>query len=190
MSNFWMQLPVLGKVFAVCALVATIFFFIRVVLMLMGADADADVDVDMDVELDSGAAFEVLSINSIVAFLMMFGWMGLACHIQFAMPASKSIIFAILAGSASMIVTALLFKSAKSLASAGAKFTVIELVGSVGTVYQKIPEAGKGRIQIKTKNGMMREVDAIAKDKQEIASFVNIKVVSTIDDNTVEVETI
>jgi hypothetical protein len=71
--------------FTVPALIGTLFFVVRLGLMLVGGgdwDVDADVDADIDGDIDgdfddSDHAFKVLSIQSITAFMMGFGWGGL-----------------------------------------------------------------------------------------------------------------
>ena len=72
--------------FTVPALAGAAVFVIKMGLMALGgfADIDADADVDVDVDLgdavesgDSTEAFNLLSIQSIAAFFMGFGWGGL-----------------------------------------------------------------------------------------------------------------
>jgi hypothetical protein len=75
--------------FSIPALVGTVVFLLKLgLLSLGGVGADADVDVDLDVDAgmdmdhagdvdDSTHAFQILSIHSIAAFLMGFGWGGL-----------------------------------------------------------------------------------------------------------------
>ena len=64
-------------IYMVIALVGTGLFFIKLVLFLYGADAD------IDINFGSVHAFEVLSLQSILATLMGVGWAGLALHYEF-----------------------------------------------------------------------------------------------------------
>ena len=153
---------------------------------------DGDVHVDHgahgDVHADSDVAFELISINSLTAFFMMFGWIGLSCYKQFALNSALSIILATVTGIGCMLVTAFLFRAAKKLVSQGVKFNIYDTVGKVASVYLNIPLEGKGRIQISLDGGMTRELDAISKDHEEIGSFQNVEIVEIIDKNTVAVK--
>jgi hypothetical protein len=62
-----------------------------------------------------------------------------------------------------------------------------DAVGHKGTVYAKIPEAGKGRGQIQvTVNGRLRTFDAVS-DGPEIPSFATIVVMSKVESNLLRV---
>ena len=79
---------------------ATALFVIRLILMLFGADdADTDFDVDADGalegadEMGSGAAFNLFSLLSILAFLMGVGWMGLTARVTWDLNTTASVPF-------------------------------------------------------------------------------------------------
>ncbi len=178
-----------------CAFGGSIFFGLRVMLMLVGGFAD-DFDTPID---DSGfddtagdahhseAAFKLISLNTISAFLMMFGWSGMSALLQFKMPIFVSMLIALVVGFASMLVTAWLYKMAMKLASPGADFSISETVGLKGTVYQRIPEGGRGKIQL-TVNGFTRELNAVSQAQKDLDSFTTIVVIDTIDSDTVSVK--
>ncbi|MHC4718662.1 MAG: hypothetical protein ACYS5V_16970, partial [Planctomycetota bacterium] len=85
-----------------------------------GADVDVDVGVDMDVdhpEFEHGAivdgaetvaAFKLLSIRSVLAFLMLFTWAG-ALYMDKGDSVSVAMLKALLWGTASMLVVAGIF---------------------------------------------------------------------------------
>ena len=183
----------LETVFLVCALVSTIFFFIRVVMMLIGIGDHHSDDIfhaqhAHDVtDHHSDVAFEMLSINTITAFLMMFGWIGLTCYKQFAMSSLASTGMAFLGGVFCMLITAYLFKLIKKLASKGSTFTLNDAVGLTATVYQRIPAKGSGRINVVVR-GMTREIDAQSEDQVDIESFKTVKVVRLVSDQAVSVK--
>jgi len=69
--------------FGVPAVVGSVFFVLRTALMMIGGDlGHGDFDADAGgADLhhgDPGDAFKLLSIQSIAAFCMGFGWGGLA----------------------------------------------------------------------------------------------------------------
>jgi len=181
----------LEMVFWVCALVATIFFVGRVIMMVVtgGMDVDIDTGGHGDVGHHPDSSFELISINTITAFLMMFGWIGLACYKQFGLGATASVALALLAGTVCMFATAFCFKQAKRLASGGSAFSLQKTVGKKASVYQRIPAQGRGKIAISV-GDMTHEIDAIAADQKEIVSFQAVEVVSVVDQTTVAVKKI
>ena len=181
----------LETVFLTCALASTVFFFIRVVMMLIGIGGHHTDDIfqahHATLDHHSDTAFEMLSINTITAFFMMFGWIGLTCYKQFALNSIASIAVAFLGGVLCMLITAYLFKSMKKLASRGSTFTINDTLGLTATVYQKIPENGTGKISLVV-GGMTREIDAQSEDHTNIESFKTVKVVRAVSNQAVSVK--
>ncbi|VAX35750.1 hypothetical protein MNBD_UNCLBAC01-208 [hydrothermal vent metagenome] len=187
--NFFTTADMLGKVFWLCAMAGTLFFALRILMMLIGGDFGDDIDSDGYSEA-SDAAFEVFSINSITAFVMMFGWAGLTCHLQYALGQLQSVLIAFLVGVLAMLITAYLFQLASKLVDKGAVFKIQDTVGMNAEVYQKILANGRGKINVTPAGGQLRELDAMSADKEEIASFQTVKIVEVIDNNTVSVRKI
>ena len=159
-------------------------------MMIVGADFE-DGEMGGDDWSDStDASFEFLSIHTITAFVMMFGWSGLTCYLQFQMGANQSLIIAFIVGLVAMLITADLFVQAKKLVSRGADFKISDLVGMNAQVYQTIPVEGVGKITVSMAGKMTREVDAISADKVNLKSFQTVKIVEVIDANTVSVRKI
>ena len=74
-----------------------------------------DIDIsDIDGH-DTEVAFKALSLTSISAFVMMFGWGGLAAYKEYFFNSSLSILFATIVGIISLFATAYLFKLAINL---------------------------------------------------------------------------
>lgn len=178
-----------------CAFGGSIFFLLRVMLILVGGfaddfdspDADADFDSTVGDAHHTEAAFKLISFNTISAFIMLFGWSGLCAHIQFNLNPGISLVIGTVVGFLAMLLTGWMYKAAFRLASPGADFRIEDAIGAVGSVYQRIPADGLGKIQLSV-NGMTRELDARADG--DIDSFARIKVLSAIDNSTVKVETI
>ena len=184
-----------------CAVAGSLFFILRVAIVLIAGFEDFDA-IDDGSGMDGGessfddssadadhteAAFKLVSLNTISAFVMMFGWAGLTSKLQFELGALLSIVLALLVGFFSMVVTAWMYMFAKRLASRGADFHIKDSVGLTGSVYQEISEGGLGKIQVSV-NGYMRELQARCEKHQHIASFTNVLVTGTIDNQTVTVE--
>jgi hypothetical protein len=179
----------LDLMFWICALAGTFFFILRVVAMLVGGSAEEGGMDDVDAA-DSDIAFEFISINTLTSFFMMFGWMGLAFHKQFALSGTLSLVLAGISGGFCMFITMWLFKVAKKLASKGSNFLIEKTLGITATVYQKIPSNGRGKIQLSVGGGMTREIDAVSEKQEEIESFATVKVKNVVDRNTVSVQKI
>ena len=120
---------------------------------------------------------------------MMFGWVGLACIKQLGYDHHIAMMFAILAGIVTMLLTALIFKGALMLVSPGTKFDIKQTVGLVGTVYQQIPHDGQGKIQLVV-DGVTREILAQSSDHSMIESFKIVRVVEVLDHEVVVVKEI
>jgi hypothetical protein len=192
MGNVFETIGRLDLMFWFSALAGTFFFVLRVISMLVGASAgEGSMDIEHDASsangADSDSAFEFISINTLTAFFMMFGWVGLAAHKQFALSGALSLVLAGVSGMLCMMITMWLFSAAKKLGSKGSDFSIAKTLGVTATVYQKIPSEGKGKIQLSVDGGMTREIDAVSEKHEEIESFATVKVKSVVDNNTVSV---
>lgn len=175
--------------FAAVAFGGTLFFVLRVLWMFHtgGHDHAHDPGVgDTTDTHDADTDFKLLTVNTITAFLMIFGWTGLSCSRQFQLGSMLSLLGASAAGFASMLGTAAIFKLFLRLDSSGQRFDIGQAKGRSASVYQRIPAGGKGRIQI-VLDGVTRELDAVAENKQEIDSFQQVTVVEVLDGQTVMV---
>ena len=70
----------LERGFTLCAIVGGLLLFIRVVMMTLGGDADADTDVDIHTDIigDTDVDFRFVSVQGVMAFLLIFGLAGRA----------------------------------------------------------------------------------------------------------------
>lgn len=190
MTSFFQNASPLEMVFWWCALVGTIFFVGRLIILVVTGGMDVDMDLHPGAHGDVGhpdSSFEALSLNTITAFVMMFGWIGLACLKQFHMEATAAIAAATGAGLLCMLTTAYFFKQAKKLASGGSAFSMDKTIGKKATVYQKIPGQGRGKITLSV-GDMTHEIEAVSAEQKDIASFVTVEVVRVVDQRTVAVK--
>ncbi len=181
-------------IFWTCGLAGSAFFVAKVMLSLVFGASDHAAHGPHDIHLHDAQgtedAFKYLSLFSISAFVMTFGWAGLAGihQLEFGIPLAT--IFATAVGGTVMYLTVSFFRATKKLTSPGAQFSVDALVGMRGTVYQRIPgEGAKGVIHI-TVEGVLREVDAQSENDDVIDSFSNIEVVRVAEASTVVVKKI
>ena len=75
MENFW-------KIYYYVALFATTFFVIKLIIFSFFGGG-SEVGGDFNTEFDTDTSFDFLSIQSILAFLMGFGWSGYSALQQF-----------------------------------------------------------------------------------------------------------
>ena len=108
--------------FGVPAVLGTVFFVLRMGMMLLGAEfAHGGLDAHgVDVHHgDSSDAFKLLSVQSIGAFLMGFGWGGLAARQGADWSWTASTLFAFGTGIGMVWLLALLLRAMISLQSSG-----------------------------------------------------------------------
>lgn len=176
-----------GTVFGVCAILGTALFLIRMTLAFMGDAFEGDDAFESyDEGHHHGGSFKLLTLHSVSGFLMAFGWVGLACERQLNLPSLEALGLALAAGLAMLLLVAAIMKGAKLLESPGAVFASEQAIGHVGTVYQRIPVHGQGKIQVVVDN-ILRELLAQSHNKEALESFTLVKVVKVIDPTTVEV---
>ncbi|MGD2086014.1 MAG: hypothetical protein PVH61_07510 [Candidatus Aminicenantes bacterium] len=189
MTEFFESLKPIEKVFLISALLGGAIFVVRLILFFIGmghhgVDADAGFDGDVghvgDVGHDVGDAhgdlhghaaetessFKFISLQSITAFFMMFGLVGLALSRQGKWPTTLSVFGAVAAGFFSVWVMGKLLNAMAALQSEGT-LDIRNAIGQEGTVYLRIPATGKGVVQITVQDNL-RELTAVSQDKTEI----------------------
>lgn len=138
--------------FSVPAAVGTIFFAIRLFFMLVGGDADAHTPDSPELAHDSDHAFKVLSVQSVAAFLMGFGWAGLGGYRGSNWGVAQSIGVGVLGGVAMVWFLAWLLKVVYDLQSS-ANISIRSLPGRDAEVYDTVPARDEssrsaGRIRV------------------------------------------
>ena len=205
MMDWWRSLGELNQGLYIGAAFFSLLFlwqFISALLGLAGEGADAELDVDADIDIDgvdlddleaaniegaaeSIASFKILSIRAVLAFCTLFCWAG-AMYLDADMATSRALIFASLWGLAAWVVVALLVHLIRKLAETGNP-RLATCVGHRGTVYLNIPDAGFGEVRVIV-SGAVTRVKARGRNGQAIATGSPVKVVRTLDANTIEVD--
>ena len=176
--------------FTIPALIGTGIFLLRILLMMLGGvglDIHHDVDFHAgDAHADPGDAFKLLSVQSVSAFLMGFGWGGIGALKGSGFSELTSIAVGVAAGVAMVWLVGILLRAAWSLQSSG-NVRIESAVGADGTVYVSIPEQGKGRGQVNVViDNRQRTYDAIS-GGPPLASQTRVRVIGVNDDNTLTV---
>jgi hypothetical protein len=172
--------------FAIPAFVGTIFFFIRCMLMLTGAAADIDADIG-----ESGEAFQLLSLQTLAAFAMGFGWGGLGGLRGFGWDESASLVLALLFGAGMVWMLGLLLKGMNDLQSSG-NIALTDTVGKEGDVYATIPGGGRGQIRLVVNQSLqtynaMAAVGAGNEAGEDLPTGTRVRVIAANPDNTLTV---
>ncbi|HEX8876031.1 MAG TPA: hypothetical protein VF777_04735 [Phycisphaerales bacterium] len=172
--------------FALPAALGTSFFIFRMVMLMLGHAHGVDVDLHADVHghTDPGDAFKILSLQSLAAYSMGFGWGGLGALKGTGWPMHVSLLVAFLCGVAMMWTLGLLLKATFDLQSSG-NINIQSAVGAEGDVYVSIPAQGQGQVRL-----VIRDRQRIFNARSEegpLETSRRVRVVRVHDDNSVGV---
>ncbi len=155
-------------------------------------DFDTDIDVGDDIALDKGGnpadlpALKLFTLQGMVAFLAVFGWVSLICYHN-GVHILVATVIGFAAGFIVMYGMAKLFQSIKRLTQNGT-LNYRNALGVEGTVYIPVPPKGQGvgKINI-TIQGSFRECEAVTEDLETIPTGASVRVIDIIG-NTLVVE--
>jgi hypothetical protein len=167
--------------FTIPALVGTGFLFLQILLGEIGGDADSafELDADFDADLaadDPGAEFRIFSLQSVSAFAVGYGWVGLAAFRALNIEFSGSAIIGVGAGVLVSWIFVILSRSILRLQSSG-NVTLRDVEGKIGDVYITIPPAGTGhgRIKVAVHNSHY-EYNAVQQGDDPIKTHTRVKI--------------
>lgn len=173
--------------FTVPAVLGTVFFAGRLVLMMMGLSHDfAGVDGADVHHGDSSEAFKALSVQGIAAFFMGFGWGGLGGLKGTEWGWTGAFACALACGIAMVWLLGLLLKGVYDLQSSG-NIRIDNAIGAEGSVYANIPGQGEGRGQVKVVIDDHQRIFNAISEGEALASNTNVRVVKVNADNTLTV---
>ncbi len=178
---FFEYLDSYSKFYFIIASISTILFVVIMIMTFMGHDYSGQ----SSTEGFSTEAFELMSLQSILAFFMGFGWVGLAAKTEWDMSNGVSVIIAGLFGIAMMLFTSFLMKRVKNL-NKQVQFDIKECIGIIGQAYTVLEPNKIGQVQIKV-SGKLMTYDAINDTEETISSFSPI-IVKEIDKNVLIIE--
>jgi hypothetical protein len=171
----------LELIFASSAVLGGVLFLLWFALMMIGGIAadvfDGIFGTDFDA-MGADASFKALTFQGIMAFMMFFGLGGLYVLEGDSDQTSLAIVVGSVTGFSSMYGTGKLFQLFVSLQSDGT-IDMDDSIGSVGTIYLRIPEGGVGQIQVESGNAM-RTYNAKSEDGQGIATGEFAEVIDVI----------
>lgn len=181
-------MPTEMKVYFCIACFFTLVFLVKMIALFSGGDMDFDFDGGIDDHIDSGDAFQVFTVQSAIAFGMVFGWATLASRAEYGFSTYVSIGIGFVVGTLGALLNAYLMQMTTKLNSTPDTQYVPE-VGTKAKVYLKVPanEKGFGLIQLKHKETNY-QIKVKNKGNQDIPSHTHVKVVANSPEIVVELD--
>ena len=182
--------------FTVPAILGTAVFILRLGLMFIGGhlgNLDASIDAhDMGhTHQDGTEAFQWLSFQSIAAFVMGFGWAGLAALKGSNWSWPVAVGCAVMGGLLMVYLRAICLKALYDLASSG-NIPLSAALGVEGEMYVGIPQSGEagerpmGKVKLVV-NARQRIFNAVSFSGEPLPSHTRVKVTRINEDNTLAV---
>ena len=172
-------LDVIWQIYYYVAVFSTIIFAIKLIIFTF-VGGDTEVNADFNTETDTDTSFGFISLQTILAFFMGFGWMGYAMLKQFGQGQIVSLLSAVGIGLVFMIGTALLMFSVKKLEKS-VKKDKTTAIGKIGKAYTNFDPKGNGQIEIAV-NEQLTVADAVNTTDETINAFDNVKVIKVEND--------
>ena len=187
-------LPWIEIIYWASTIIGGTLFILRVMMMFLGGSVGDDVldsaldtggDIPAGESVDTDLSFQLISIQGLTSFFMMFGLVGLAL-LKAGLAVWITVLGGILAGLATVAVTGLVFSQMKRLQTEGT-LRIQNTIGTEGSVYLTIPKHGTGQVQI-IAQGSLKIFDAVSSNKSTIPTGEKIQVVGVAGGNTLIVE--
>lgn len=186
MTEWWNSLLIERQIFYAIGIFSLGVLVIQILLTLVGLDHHGDADLSGHGDHDSGMG--LLSIRTITAFFVGFGWTG-AIMLNHGYSVVAAIAAGTVTGAAFLLATWFLITNLLRLQSSGGNVDYNNAIGSVGTVYTTIPaaEAGGGQIELMLQGRLMM-AEAYTRAAWNLKPNSKAKVIALIGRNTLLVE--
>jgi membrane protein implicated in regulation of membrane protease activity len=170
----------LEMVFGFCALIGSLLFLLYFGLVLIGGVFEGVVEgmFDIDVDMGSDFSFKAITFQGVVAFVMMFGLVGLAV-MQSTTNEAIAVFGGAAAGIMSMFAINKLFHMFYGLESDG---TVQhnQAIGAKGLVTTRIRKGSPGEVQVTYQHALRTEAAVCEDENMELGTGTMIEVVDVI----------
>lgn len=169
-----------NPVYLILAIVGTSLYLLKMIIFVfVGSDDGGDFDSDLDAT--SGDSFSLVSTQSILAFFMGAGWIGLAAKREWSQEDLPALLIASGFGFLMMLFSSFLTFQIKKF-NYTPQSNPQEAVGKKGRVYSKIPAKGEGMGQVEITVGGKQQILQASSADGEIQSFESI-IVKSVDDS-------
>lgn len=186
MIDWWSSLLIDRQIFYAIGLVSLGVLVLQIILTVVGIDVHHG-DADLSGHSDHGSGLGLLTVRTVTAFFVGFGWGGVIL-----LNHGYSVPVAILGGAGTGLVfllcTAFLIRNLLRLQSSG-NLDYHNAIGAVGTVYITIPaaEAGGGQLEL-VLQGRLMMAEAYTKSTKILKPGSKARVVDLIGQSTLLVE--
>jgi len=157
------------------AVFSTIAFVLKFIIFSMTVGDGSEVSSDFDSVSDTDASFHFFSIQSVLAFLMGFGWIGLAALSQWHTDIIHAVVISAVVGFVFMFMSAYLMLKVRCLNQVVTP-EYDKCIGKIGKAYTTIHPNSEGQIEIEM-NEKLSIVNAMNETDVEIKAFEPVKVV-------------
>ncbi len=191
--EWWNALGLATQIFYCIAIPSTLVLLVQTILMLIGLGGEADgmdgdmgdiddipdaPDADMpdDADISGLDGLRIFTVRGIVAFFVVFGWVGIVMD-QAGAHIAATIPVAAVCGFLMMLLLAVILRLVMKLRNDGNADNK-NAIGTAGKVYLTIPPErhGEGKVQIMLQ-GSFVERNAVTDDPAPIETGVEIVVI-------------
>jgi len=187
-----------AALFGVTAVIGTLFFLGRTILMLVAGDLDTHHDLGFDSghagggadtgdHPDSDTSFKILSIQAIAAFLMGFGWGGLTAVRGWGLPWLVGVGVGLATGTAMTWLLAKMLRWIARMQSSGS-LPMEAALYEEGIVYVTVPERRLGRGVVRVVVDERLQYYPAVTDGDLLQTQTAVRITSVNDDHTLTVE--
>jgi len=134
---------------------------------------------------ESIATFKLLSVRSVTAFGLLFGWAGVLYH-RAGVTQNFTILYSLLWGFVGMLIVSSIFYFFMRMAETGTR-RLSSAVGQPATVYMDIPANGAGQVRVLC-SGSICFVNARAAGGEALKAGTPVVIKRVFGPNVVEVE--
>jgi hypothetical protein len=186
MTEWWNSLLIEKQIFYAIGLFSLAVLLLQILLTLVGIGHHGDVDLSGHADHDSGIG--LLTVRTVTAFFVGFGWTG-AIMLNHGYSITAAIIAGAATGAVFLLTTWFLIRNLLRLQSSGGNVDYNNALGSVGTVYTTIPagEGGGGQLELMIQGRLMM-AEAYTKATWNLKPNSKAKVVALIGRSTLLVE--
>lgn len=161
------------SIFYYIAVFSTILFIVKTIIFsIFGGDSEVVSDFTTEFELET--SFDFLSVQSVLAFFMGFGWIGLAGISQWHLKLIPATLIAAAFGLVLMFGSAYLMFLIKKLNKRVVK-NYAACVGKTAKAYTAFHAESEGQIEVEV-NGRLSIEKAFNTTQEEIEAFSEVKI--------------
>ncbi|MCL2751955.1 MAG: hypothetical protein FWE62_04270 [Firmicutes bacterium] len=188
MQPWWNNLTGYTQAMYIIAIASSLVLLVQLVLALFGFGDNVDIDgsapdaggADADAsdtggDMDLGAGLRIFTLQTIVSFLVMFGWSGVV-FASSAMPVWLQAVLSVLIGALTLLGVAKATQMMMRLQSSG-NLDYENAVGLTAQVYIPIParEQGTGKVSFVFQERFV-ECDAVTSEAEMLKTNTYVKI--------------